>query len=88
MTYAHDVLDVLDFFKCDDCYNPKAACLFLLEEMEEQGMDASDVLTQLNYQRWELIPATSLEEYITEYEAEIILDDMGLCGMVLVRMGA
>ena len=86
MAYAHDVLDVLDFFKCDDCYNPKAACLFLLDEMEEQGVNATDILLWLNRQYWELIPASELEEYQKELGARVITDDIGLCGLVLVQM--
>lgn len=86
MAYAHDVLDVLDFFKCDDCYNPKAACLFLLEEMGQQGVDATDILSWLNHQYWELIPVSELEEYQSELDAKIITDNIGLCGLVLVQM--
>lgn len=83
MAYAHDVLDVLDFFECEECYNPKAACLFLLEEMEWQGVNAGYVLAQLNCQCWELIPLDNLEDYTAD-GYDVILQDVGLCGMALV----
>lgn len=83
MAYAHDVLDVLDFFKCDDCYNPKAACLFLLEEMDYQGITPRYVLDQLNYQCWELIPLDDLEDYTAD-GYDVVLQDVGLCGMALI----
>lgn len=83
MAYAHDVLDVLDFFDRGECWNPKAGCEFLLDEMEFQGLTPAHVLNQLNYQYWELVPASELDEYITDGFTTILVDT-GLCGLALV----
>lgn len=83
MAYVCATLDVMEFFICEECWNPKAATRFLLEEMGSQGITPMRVLDQLNYQRWELIPLDDLEEYTADgYDA--VLTDVGLCGMALV----
>lgn len=83
MAYACATLDVMEFFVCVECWNPKAATLFLLEEMGAQGITPMHVLDELNYQRWELIPLDDLEEYTAE-GCDVILQDVGLCGMALI----
>lgn len=83
MAYACATLDVMEFFIREECWNPKAATLFLLEEMGSQGITPMHLLDQLNYQYWELIPLDDLEEYTAD-GYDVVLQDVGLCGMVLV----
>lgn len=87
MSVHHDVLDVLTFCDNPECYNRKAACAFLLDEMEYQGLNAADVLARLNAQVWELVPESEVEEFVEEYDnASVVISDRGLCGLALVAV--
>lgn len=83
METVNNALDIVEYMTREECTNPVAATRFLLSEMEWQGFAPCQIAHYLNQGYWELLPVDEANE-MREEGANLILSDVGLCGLALI----